>query len=380
MKMKMKMMLRKSLMALLFVTVLAPVVLYTDSFAMFYSLSADEVVSEPSTPDNVIRSILRPDGERSRKSRHLNEESKGGDTIVELEDDNPFKQVTHEWHETNDGDNKLASAENMENLKLRSTEHTLLGIEAETKQEAQKVGKREPENTQIKNSDEHDLEDFRVRYLKDQLIRARLYLSFSATRNNAHFIRELRLRMKEVQKALGDATTDADLPKNAYDKLKAMDQTLIKGKHLQNDCTAIVKKLRAIIHSTEEQLRANRKQALFLTHLTAKTISKGLHCLPLRLSTEYYSLNSSAQQFQNQENLDDPNLFHYALFSDNVLATAVVVNSTVTNARDPSKHVFHIVTDKLNYAAMRMWFLANPPATATIQVQNIDEFTWLNES
>ena len=46
----------------------------------------------------------------------------------------------------------------------------------------------------------------------------------------------------------------------------------------------------------------------------------------------------------------------------------------------PSKHVFHIVADRLNYAAMRMWFLVNPPGKASIQVQNIEEFTWLNAS
>ena len=48
--------------------------------------------------------------------------------------------------------------------------------------------------------------------------------------------------------------------------------------------------------------------------------------------------------------------------------------------QDPSKHVFHIVTDRLNYAAMRMWFLVNPPGKASIRVQNIEEFTWLNAS
>lgn len=48
--------------------------------------------------------------------------------------------------------------------------------------------------------------------------------------------------------------------------------------------------------------------------------------------------------------------------------------------QDPSQHVFHIVTDRLNYAAMRMWFLVNPPGKATIQVQNVEEFTWLNSS
>ncbi|XP_076930210.1 putative galacturonosyltransferase 4 [Bidens hawaiensis] len=387
--MKMKLWLRKPVLALLFLTVLAPIVLYTDKLTTF---SSYEFIQEPSTlsvnrdvrplnllPQESSVTLKEPlgdvhmedltsfvqfsDNESSSITRQLNEESKG------LED-NPIKQVTQD-------DTRVDSLENNENVKLKVDE---LPTKSEIKPEAQKAVKKEPVKTKSDKPIEHVLVDNRVRYLKDQLIRARVYLSLSATRTNTQFNRELRLRMKEVQRALGDATKDADLPKNSYDKLKAMDQTLAKGKQLQDDCTAVVKKLRAIIHSTEEQARVHQKQALFLTHLTAKTIPKGLHCLPLRLTTEYYSLNSSSQHFPNQENLDDPNLFHYALFSDNVLATAVVVNSTVTNSKHPSKHVFHIVTDKLNYAAMRMWFLANPPGKATIQVQNIDEFTWLNAS
>ena len=112
-----------------------------------------------------------------------------------------------------------------------------------------------------------------------------------------------------------------------------MEQTLAKGKQIQDDCTTVVKKLRAMLHSTEEQLRVHKKQTLFLTHLTAKTLPKGLHCLPLRLSTEYFSLNSSEREFPNQEKLEDPKLFHYALFTDNILAAAVVVNSTISHAK-----------------------------------------------
>ncbi|KAK1272551.1 putative galacturonosyltransferase 4 [Acorus gramineus] len=224
------------------------------------------------------------------------------------------------------------------------------------------------------------MSDAKVRHLRDQLIRAKVYLSLGSTRSNPHFIRELRLRIREVSRAVGDATKDSDLPRNVNDKLKAMEVTLAKGKQIQDDCSAVIKKLRAILHTAEEQLRAHKKQAMFLMQLAAKTLPKGLHCLPLRLSTEYYMLNTTDQTFPNQENLEDDKLFHYALFSDNILATAVVVNSTVLNARDPSKHVFHVVTDRLNYAAMRMWFLANPPGKATIQVQNIEEFTWLNSS
>ncbi|KAF5760408.1 putative polygalacturonate 4-alpha-galacturonosyltransferase [Helianthus annuus] len=400
--MKLKLSLRKPVLVLLFLTVLAPIVLYTDKLTTF---SSYEFIQEPSTlsfnrdvrplnllpeelsetlkeplgdvhVENLSRSVEHVDGESSRRIRQLNEESKGIETIVLSQEYNPIKQVTQ-------GQNRVESVENKENLKVKVAElpqHSSSATKSETKPEAQKPGKREPAKPKSDKPNEHVIVDNRVRYLKDQLIRARVYLSLTATRTNAQFSRELRTRVKEVQRALGDATKDTDLPKGTYDKLKAMDQTLAKGKQIQDDCTAVVKKLRAIIHSTEEQARVHQKQALFLTHLTAKTVPKGLHCLPLRLSTEYYSLNSSSQQFPNQEKLDDPNLFHYALFSDNVLATAVVVNSTVTNAKDPSKHVFHIVTDKLNYAAMRMWFLSNPPGKATIQVQNIDEFTWLNAS
>lgn len=57
------------------------------------------------------------------------------------------------------------------------------------------------------------LPDACVRLLKDQLIQGRIYLSIPATRNNAQFMKELRLRIKEVRRALGDAANDSELPK-----------------------------------------------------------------------------------------------------------------------------------------------------------------------
>lgn len=121
-----------------------------------------------------------------------------------------------------------------------------------------------------------------------------------------------------------------------------MEQTLARGQQIQDNCSAVVKKLRAILHSTEEQLRVNKKQTLFLTQLAAKTLPKGLHCLPLRLSNEYYALSQSQQQFPHQDKLEDPKLYHYALFSDNILAAAVVVNSTMTHAQVCPLGKFHI--------------------------------------
>ncbi|URD83536.1 Glycosyl transferase family 8 [Musa troglodytarum] len=107
---------------------------------------------------------------------------------------------------------------------------------------------------------------------------------------------------------------------------------------------------------------------------------KPVHCLSLRLTTDYFLHNHINKETLEKGKLEDPSLYHYAIFSDNVLAASVVVNSTVLHAKEPEKHVFHIVTDKLNFAAMKMWFIARPPLPATIHVENIDEFKWLNSS
>ena len=146
------------------------------------------------------------------------------------------------------------------------------------------------------------------------------------------------------------------------------------------DCLLVARKLRAMLQSTEDSVNIQRKRSAFLIQLAAKTVPRPLHCLPLQLAAEYYLQGYHKKGSLDKEKIEDPSLYHYAIFSDNVLATSVVVNSTVQNAKEPEKHVFHIVTDKLNFAAMRMWFLINPPAKATIEVQNIDDFKWLNSS
>nr|GMC49498.1 probable galacturonosyltransferase 4 isoform X1 [Ipomoea batatas] len=413
---------RKSVLFLLLVTVLAPIVLYTDT-RFNSSPSRDEFIEEvsaftlggeirplnvlPQEPNTITKeplgvvysedSILShskaSDGQRNesaRKTRQLAEENETGNVSTgRAVVDDPLRQVTEEGNNTVKSDHiSDDSSRTLERIRDRKNLQNFGGNDSSEHASS----KTEKQSEQVVFTDAH------VRQLRDQLIRAKVYLSLSATRSNPHFIRELRIRIKEVEKTLGEATKDSDLPRTANDKMKAMEQTLVKGKQIQDDCAAFVKKLRAMLHSTEEQLRVHKKQALFLTHLTAKTLPKGLHCLPLRLSTEYFKLNSSQRHFPNQEKLENPELYHYAIFSDNILATAVVVNSTVTHAKvngsvalevyvhivlvgkDPSKHVFHIVTDRLNFAAMRMWFLTNQPQNATIEVQSVDDFTWLNSS
>ena len=84
---------------------------------------------------------------------------------------------------------------------------------------------------------------------------------------------------------------------------------------------------------TPTQNQALRQQSLFLSQLAAKTIPKGLFCLAMRLTMAYANLADEDREFPGRSKLEDNSLYHYALFSDNVLAAAVVVNSTVHNAK-----------------------------------------------
>ncbi|KAG0602527.1 hypothetical protein M758_10G020400 [Ceratodon purpureus] len=231
-----------------------------------------------------------------------------------------------------------------------------------------------------KRDSDSDNSDALVRLMRDQLIMARAYANIAQGQAHYDLVRDLKLQIKEHTSIVGDANVDAELPAGAEDKMKIMSELLAEAREKHYDNSIMVKKLRAMLQSTEDNARMLKKQSTFLSQLAAKTVPKGLHCFSMRLTVEYYMLSSAEQRFENEGRLEDPSLYHYALFSDNILAAAVVVNSTVHNAKDSSKHVFHIVTDKLNFGAMKMWFLANPPGAAAIEVQNVDDFKWLNSS
>ncbi|RHN65108.1 putative polygalacturonate 4-alpha-galacturonosyltransferase [Medicago truncatula] len=77
--------------------------------------------------------------------------------------------------------------------------------------------------------------DARVQKLKDQLIQAKVYLSLPISHG-----RELQLRVKEVSRTLGDASKDSDLPRNENERMKAMEQSLMKASQIQDDCATAV--------------------------------------------------------------------------------------------------------------------------------------------
>lgn len=51
----------------------------------------------------------------------------------------------------------------------------------------------------------------RINEMKDQVVRAKLYLSFTPPGSKSNLVKELKLRIKEVERAISGATKDSDL-------------------------------------------------------------------------------------------------------------------------------------------------------------------------
>ncbi|KAL5080928.1 hypothetical protein RYX36_009349 [Vicia faba] len=182
-----------------------------------------------------------------------------------------------------------------------------------------------------------------------------------------------------MERAVGEATKDSDLSRSALQKMRRMEGSLSKANRAFPDCTAMAAKLRAMNDNAEEQVRSHQHEVTHLVYLAARTTPKGFHCLSMQLTADYFSLRPDDRKLPNENKIHDPELYHYVVFSDNVLACGVVVNSTVSNSKEQEKLVFHIVTNSLNFPSISMWFLLNPPGKAAVHIQNIDNFDWLSK-
>ncbi|XP_010916158.2 probable galacturonosyltransferase 13 [Elaeis guineensis] len=147
----------------------------------------------------------------------------------------------------------------------------------------------------------------------------------------------------------------------------------------QLDITTFVLKTRAMLMKMDHKVQLARLRTLFYGHLASIGIPKSLHCLGLRL-TEEYLVNALARSSlpppEYASRLTNGSYIHFALITDNVLAAAVVVSSTITSSADPEKIVFHIITDKKTYTAMHAWFALNHVPPAIVEVKSLHQFDW----
>ncbi|MED6128557.1 Galacturonosyltransferase 8, partial [Stylosanthes scabra] len=143
-----------------------------------------------------------------------------------------------------------------------------------------------------------------------------------------------------------------------------------------------IQKLKDTIFSVNEQLTKAKKQGAFSSLIAAKSIPKSLHCLTMSLMEERiaHPEKYTDEGKSSPPEVEDPTLYHYAIFSDNVVAASVVVNSATKNANEPWKHVFHVVTDKMNLGAMKVMFKLKDYNGAHIEVKAVEDYKFLNSS
>ncbi|KAG0502039.1 hypothetical protein HPP92_002111 [Vanilla planifolia] len=178
-----------------------------------------------------------------------------------------------------------------------------------------------------------------------------------------------------------DASVDEDairpLEKEAKDRIKLARQLVSEHKE-SFDTQLKIQKLRDTIFAVGEQLNRARKLSALSSSIAAGSTPKSLHCIAMRLMEERISHPETYRRLKPPD-LSDPELYHYVIFTNNIIAVSVVVNSAIKNAKEPQRHVFHVVTDQMYAAAMQVWFTRRPPANgAKVEVRSVSEFGFLN--
>ncbi|KAJ4838117.1 putative galacturonosyltransferase 11 [Turnera subulata] len=223
------------------------------------------------------------------------------------------------------------------------------------------------------------------RQLAEQMTLGKAYVIIAKEHSNLHLAWELSKKIRSCQLLLSKAAMRGEpvTLEEAEPIISSLAHLIFKAQDAHYDIATTIMTMKSHIQALEERANAATVQGTVFGQLAAEALPKSLHCLKIKLTADWLkklSLQELAEEKRSSPRVVDNNLYHFCIFSDNVLATSVVVNSTISNADHPKQLVFHIVTNGISYGAMQAWFLSNDFKGATIEVQNIEEFSWLNAS
>ncbi|XP_059663117.1 probable galacturonosyltransferase 10 isoform X1 [Cornus florida] len=225
-----------------------------------------------------------------------------------------------------------------------------------------------------------------TRQISDQISLAKAFVVIAKESNNLQFAWELSAQIRNSQILLSNAAQRRTplTTRESETAVRDMALLLYQAQQLHYDSATMIMRLKAKIQGVEEQMNSVSEKSSKYGQIAAEEVPKSLYCLGVRLTTEWFRTSNLQRELDEKRHiamkLKDNDLYHFCVFSDNILATSVVVNSTALNSKNPDMVVFHLVTDEVNYAAMKAWFSTNSFQGVIVDVQKIEDFSWLNAS
>ncbi|GJP35569.1 hypothetical protein CLOM_g11545 [Closterium sp. NIES-68] len=240
--------------------------------------------------------------------------------------------------------------------------------------------------------------DSAVRQLSDQISLGKAYLARARDAGEKEFGDEMERGVRAAEAFLARSIA---IPSQAVYKLEArahianMSALILQAKEMHYDIVAAMAALKEKVAKAEEKASKASAQATLASQVVSESMPKPMTCLYMRLAREWAllhpSLDTVRHPFQihhnlppgtpNNSRLVDTSLLHLCVFSDNVLAVSAAVNSTVLSSSDPSRLVFHVITDATSFPAFVVWFSRHPPGLASLEVRRVEgESGWLNAS
>lgn len=227
-----------------------------------------------------------------------------------------------------------------------------------------------------------------ARQVNDQIALAKAFVVIAKESKNLQFAWDLSAQIRNSQLLLSSAATRRS-PLTVLESeptIRDMAVLLYQAQQLHYDSATMIMRLKASIQALEEQMSSVSEKSSKYGQIAAEEVPKSLYCLGVRLTTEWFQNLDLQRNLKERSRVDskltDNSLYHFCVFSDNIIATSVVVNSTALNSKAPEKVVFHLVTNEINYAAMKAWFAINMDNLrgVTVEVQKFEDFSWLNAS
>jgi alpha-1,4-galacturonosyltransferase len=222
-----------------------------------------------------------------------------------------------------------------------------------------------------------------ARQLSEQMTIAKAYVVIAKEHNNLHLAWELTSKIRICQFLLSKAAMrDKTITLHEAEPIiESLSSLIFKAQDEHYNIATTIMTMRSHIQVLEERVNAATVQSTVFAQLAAESLPKNLQCLNIKLVSDWLNkkpLNELAAKNKDSPKLVNKDLYHFCVFSDNLLAVSAVVNSTVSNSDQPEKLVFHIVTNKVNYEPMQAWLFSNNFKGSLIEVKNIEDLVFLN--